>query len=128
MVNEAKHEAKHETKNGEYTEYIESFPVGYTIDQDTQKAIVNSILPLRTPLCTDDLIVNETNQMNQKLYGFDIQKLEEVAEALLKDYDKTINVGNVTGEGDDHIETATAFAARFIKEVLVESGTKYRPK
>jgi len=36
----------------------------------------------------------------------------------LDGYEKTVNVGNVTGEGDDHLESTTAYAARFIRTML----------
>ena len=45
---------------------------------------------------------------------FGREELEAVA-AGLDTYEKTVNVGNVTGEGDDHLESTTAYAARFIR-------------
>ena len=45
---------------------------------------------------------------------FSREELEAVA-AGLDTYEKTVNVGNVTGEGDDHLESTTAYAARFIR-------------
>jgi hypothetical protein len=49
--------------------------------------------------------------------GFSREDLEAVA-AGLGGYEKTVNVGNVTGEGDDHLESTTAYAARFIRAML----------
>ena len=49
--------------------------------------------------------------------GFSREDLEAVA-AGLDGYEKTVNVGNVTGEGDDHLESTTAYAARFIRTML----------
>ena len=49
--------------------------------------------------------------------GFSREELEAVA-ASLDTYEKTVNVGNVTGEGDDHLESTTAYAARFIRAML----------
>ena len=49
--------------------------------------------------------------------GFSREELEAVA-AGLDTYEKTVNVGNVTGEGDDHLESTTAYAARFIRAML----------
>jgi hypothetical protein len=49
--------------------------------------------------------------------GFSREDLEAVA-AGLDGYEKTVNVGNVTGEGDDHLESTTAYAARFIRAML----------
>ena len=49
--------------------------------------------------------------------GFSREDLEAVAEGL-DGYEKTVNVGNVTGEGDDHLESTTAYAARFIRTML----------
>ena len=52
--------------------------------------------------------------------GFSREELEAVA-AGLDTYEKTVNVGNVTGEGDDHLESTTAYAARFIRAMLTVS-------
>ena len=49
--------------------------------------------------------------------GFSREELEAVA-AGLDTYEKTVNVGNVTGEGDDHLESTTAYAARFIHAMI----------
>ena len=49
--------------------------------------------------------------------GFSREELEAVV-AGLDTYEKTVNVGNVTGEGDDHLESTTAYAARFIRAML----------
>ena len=49
--------------------------------------------------------------------GFSREDLEAVADGL-DGYEKTVNVGNVTGEGDDHLESTTAYAARFIRAML----------
>ena len=49
--------------------------------------------------------------------GFSREDLESVADGL-DGYEKTVNVGNVTGEGDDHLESTTAYAARFIRAML----------
>ena len=49
--------------------------------------------------------------------GFSREDLEAVADGL-DGYEKTVNVGNVTGEGDDHLESTTAYAARFIRTML----------
>ena len=49
--------------------------------------------------------------------GFSREELEAVA-AGLDTYEKTVNVGNVTGEGDDHLESTTAYAARFIRAMI----------
>lgn len=48
---------------------------------------------------------------------FSREELEAVA-AGLDTYEKTVNVGNVTGEGDDHLESTTAYAARFIRAMI----------
>jgi len=42
----------------------------------------------------------------------------------LDGYEKTVNVGNVTGEGDDHLESTTAYAARFIRAMLAATEAK----
>ena len=49
--------------------------------------------------------------------GFSREDLEAAADGL-DGYEKTVNVGNVTGEGDDHLESTTAYAARFIRAML----------
>ncbi len=49
--------------------------------------------------------------------GFSREDLEAVADGL-DGYEKTVNVGNVTGEGDDHLESTTAYAARFIRAMI----------
>ena len=49
--------------------------------------------------------------------GFSREDLEAVADGL-DGYEKTVNVGNVTGGGDDHLESTTAYAARFIRAML----------
>ena len=49
--------------------------------------------------------------------GFSREDLEAVADGL-DGYEKTVNVGNVTGVGDDHLESTTAYAARFIRAML----------
>ena len=49
--------------------------------------------------------------------GFSREDLEAVADGL-DGYEKTVNVGNVTGGGDDHLESTTAYAARFIRTML----------
>ena len=49
--------------------------------------------------------------------GFSREDLEAVADGL-DGYEKTVNVGNVTGEGDDPLESTTAYAARFIRTLL----------
>ena len=48
---------------------------------------------------------------------FSREELEAVADGL-DTYEKTVNVGNVTGEGDDHLESTTAYAARFIRAMI----------
>lgn len=55
--------------------------------------------------------------MTERLYGFEREDLESIAEGL-DGYEKSINVGNTTGEGDEHIESTTAAAARFIRAAL----------
>ena len=55
--------------------------------------------------------------------GFSREDLEAVA-AGLDGYEKTVNVGNVTGEGDDHLESTTAYAARFIRAMLAAPEVK----
>ena len=55
--------------------------------------------------------------------GFSREDLEAVADGL-DGYEKTVNVGNVTGEGDDHLESTTAYAARFIRAMLAVPETK----
>ena len=55
--------------------------------------------------------------------GFSREDLEAVA-AGLDGYEKTVNVGNVTGEGDDHLESTTASAARFIRAMLAATEAK----
>ena len=49
--------------------------------------------------------------------GFSREDLEAAADGL-DGYEKTVNVGNVTGEGDAHLESTTAYAARFIRAML----------
>lgn len=55
--------------------------------------------------------------------GFSREDLEAVADGL-DGYEKTVNVGNVTGEGDDHLESTTAYAARFIRAMLAAPEPK----
>ena len=55
--------------------------------------------------------------------GFSREDLEAVADGL-DGYEKTVNVGNVTGEGDDHLESTTAYAARFIRAMLAATEAK----
>ena len=55
--------------------------------------------------------------------GFSREDLEAVADGL-DGYEKTVNVGNVTGEGDDHLESTTAYAARFIRAMLAAPEAK----
>ena len=55
--------------------------------------------------------------------GFSREDLEAVVDGL-DGYEKTVNVGNVTGGGDDHLESTTAYAARFIRAMLATPETK----
>ena len=55
--------------------------------------------------------------------GFSREDLEAVADGL-DGYEKTVNVGNVTGEGDGHLESTTAYAARFIRAMLAATEAK----
>ena len=55
--------------------------------------------------------------------GFSREDLEAVADGL-DGYEKTVNVGNVTGGGDDHLESTTAYAARFIRAMFAALETK----
>ena len=55
--------------------------------------------------------------------GFSREDLEAVADGL-DGYEKTVNVGNVTGEGDEHLESTTAYAARFIRAMLAAPEAK----
>lgn len=55
--------------------------------------------------------------------GFSREDLEAVADGL-DGYEKTVNVGNVTGGGDDHLESTTAYAARFIRAMLAAPEAK----
>lgn len=55
--------------------------------------------------------------------GFSREDLEAVADGL-DGYEKTVNVGNVTGGGDDHLESTTAYAARFIRAMFAAPETK----
>ena len=50
--------------------------------------------------------------------GFSKESLVDVADALEAGYEKTVNVGNVTGEGDEHLESTTAYAARLIRALI----------
>lgn len=52
--------------------------------------------------------------------GFSREDLEAVADGL-DGYETTVNVGNVTGGGDDHLESTTAYAARFIRAMLAKA-------
>ena len=55
--------------------------------------------------------------------GFNREDLEAVVDGL-DGYEKTVNVGNVTGGGDDHLESTTAYAARFIRAMLARYPTR----
>lgn len=55
--------------------------------------------------------------------GFSREDLEAVADGL-DGYEKTVNVGDVTGGGDDHLESTTAYAARFIRAMFAAPETK----
>lgn len=55
--------------------------------------------------------------MADTLHGFNRDDLEAIADGL-DGYEKTVNVGNTTGDGDEHIESTTAAAARFIRAAL----------
>lgn len=60
----------------------------------------------------------------ERLHGFSREDLEAIADGLAG-YERTVNVGNVTGEGDSLLESTTAAAARFIRSALsgsAESG------
>ena len=57
--------------------------------------------------------------------GFSREDLEAVADGLWDGYEKTVNVGNVTGEGDDHLESTTAYAARFIRTMLAVAPLEF---
>ena len=57
--------------------------------------------------------------------GFSREDLEAVADGL-DGYEKTVNVGNVTGGGDDHLESTTAYAARFIRAMLA-AAPEFKP-
>lgn len=53
--------------------------------------------------------------------GFQVEDLLAVAEALETEK-RYVNVGNVTGVGDDLIDTAPARAAKFIRAVVASVG------
>ena len=56
------------------------------------------------------------------LQEFNREDLEGVADGL-DTYEKTVNVGNNTGLGDEHLESTTAYAARFIRAYLAAAPT-----
>jgi len=58
--------------------------------------------------------------------GFSREDLEAVADGL-DGYEKTVNVGNVTGEGDDHLESTTA-QAMTVQRAMTSPGPASRPK
>lgn len=60
------------------------------------------------------------------LHGFSREDLEAIAEGL-DTYERTVNVGNVTGEGDCHLESTTAAAARFIRSALAAPSQPVAP-
>lgn len=47
-----------------------------------------------------------------------------VADGLESGYEKTVNVGNNMGMGDEHLESTTAYAARFIRAILAQQAKK----
>lgn len=54
--------------------------------------------------------------------GFSRQELEEVATDLETNFEGKIPIGNVTGIGEESVETAPAVAARFIRAALSTAG------
>ena len=61
------------------------------------------------------------------LSAFKREDLEAVADGL-DGYEKTVNVGQAGGlEGDTHIESTTAYAARFIRAVLAAAQPAQPP-
>jgi hypothetical protein len=60
----------------------------------------------------------------EPLHGFSREDLEAVAEGL-ESQPQTVNVGNATGEGDDHLPSTAAVAAKFIRAILAtQPGTE----
>lgn len=58
--------------------------------------------------------------------GFPREDLEAIASGL-DGYDKTVNVGNTTGAGDELLESTTAAAARFIRASLAAADAAASP-
>jgi hypothetical protein len=56
--------------------------------------------------------------MTDLLHGFPRDDLRCIAEGLEEACERTVNVGNTTEEGDEHLESTTAAAARFIRAAL----------
>ncbi len=56
-------------------------------------------------------------EAGEALHGFNREDLEAVADTL-EAMPASVNVGNVTGEGDQLLESASAYAARFIRAAL----------
>jgi hypothetical protein len=62
--------------------------------------------------------------MDAQLHGFDRDDLSDIADSLMNFYPQTVNVGPVSlPDVDEHIESTTAAAARFIRASLA-SGSK----
>lgn len=60
--------------------------------------------------------------------GFTLTDLEDVADGLESGYEKTVNVGAAIEPGHDvHLESTTAYAARFIRAILA-AAPKEPPK
>lgn len=57
------------------------------------------------------------------LFGFRRDDLQDIADGL-DAYERTVNVGNVTGDGDELVESTTAAAARFIRAALKQQQEK----
>lgn len=76
-----------------------------------------------TPMRAEDVLRNSSDAdaaqvRNAALTSFKGDDLEAVADSLETGYDKTVNVGRVETDADTHLESTTAYAARFIRAYL----------
>jgi len=84
---------------------------------EVAKRKLDALIGFHVDVATDPAVNGGWKLVPSVSEDFSREELEAVA-AGLDTYEKTVNVGNVTGEGDDHLESTTAYAARFIRTML----------
>lgn len=74
-----------------------------------------------TPVDPADMGIAQPQQEAQAgdvILGFKRDELCRVADALSQDFEQRIGIGNVTGMGEEYLETAPAYASRLIRALL----------